>query len=96
MPRPARQPIGLHLAQVAKVVSRAFDNALAEAGGSLPVWLVLISLKSRPSASQRQLAEAAGIQGATLTHHKQLRSGLPDRGIGQLEDLLTQLRRNVT
>ena len=69
MPRPARQPIGLHLAQVAKVVSRAFDNALAEAGGSLPVWLVLISLKSRPSASQRQLAEAAGIQGATLTHH---------------------------
>jgi MarR family transcriptional regulator for hemolysin len=69
MPRPVRQPIGLHLAQVAKVVSRAFDDALAEAGGSLPVWLVLISLKSRPSASQRQLADAAGIQGATLTHH---------------------------
>jgi MarR family transcriptional regulator, transcriptional regulator for hemolysin len=69
MPRPVRQPIGLHLAQVAKVVSRAFDAALAGAGGSLPVWLVLISLKSRPSASQRQLADAAGIQGATLTHH---------------------------
>jgi MarR family transcriptional regulator, transcriptional regulator for hemolysin len=69
MPRPARQPIGLHLAQVAKVVSRAFDDALAGAGGSLPMWLVLISLKSRPSASQRQIADAAGIQGATLTHH---------------------------
>ena len=49
MSRPARLPIGLHLAQVAKVVSRAFDDALAEAGGSLPVWLVLISLKGRPS-----------------------------------------------
>ena len=35
MPRPARQPIGLHLAQVAKVVSRAFDNALAEAVNGL-------------------------------------------------------------
>jgi MarR family transcriptional regulator for hemolysin len=69
MPRPVRQPLGLHLAQVAKVVSRAFDDALAEAGGSLPVWLVLISLKSHQAASQRQVAEAAGIQGATLTHH---------------------------
>ena len=69
MPRPVRQPLGLHLAQVAKVVSRAFDDALAEAGGSLPVWLVLISLKSSRAASQRQVAEAAGIQGATLTHH---------------------------
>jgi MarR family transcriptional regulator for hemolysin len=69
MPRPARQPIGLHLAQVAKVISRAFDDALAAAGGSRPAWLVLISLKSQPQASQREIADAAGIQGATLTHH---------------------------
>ena len=48
---------------------RAFDAALADAGGSLPVWLVLISLKSRPLANQRALAEAVGIQEATLTHH---------------------------
>ncbi len=69
MSRPARPPIGLHLAQVAKVASRAFDDALAQAGGSLPAWLVLISIKSRQAASQRELAVAAGIQGATLTHH---------------------------
>src|SRR4030088_1006495 len=69
MSRPTRTPIGLHLARVAKVVSRAFDDALAEAGGSQPVWLVLISLKSRQLASQRELAVAVGIQGATLTHH---------------------------
>jgi MarR family transcriptional regulator for hemolysin len=69
MPRPARQPLGLHLTRVSRIISRAFDEALAETGGSLPVWLVLISLKSGQLASQRELAEAVGIQGATLTHH---------------------------
>jgi len=69
MPRPAHQPLGLHLTRISRTVSRAFDDALAQAGGSLPVWLVLISLKSRQLASQRELAEAVGIQGATLTHH---------------------------
>ena len=69
MPRPAHQPLGLHLTRISRTVSRAFDDTLAEAGGSLPVWLVLISLKSRPLASQRELAEEVGIQGATLTHH---------------------------
>jgi MarR family transcriptional regulator for hemolysin len=140
MPRPASLPIGLHLAQVAKLASRAFDDALAAAGGSLPTWLVLISIKSRQAASQRELAEAAGIQAATLTHHlnamesaglvtrqrdpqnrrnhvvqltaagealflrlreaatafdQQLRSGLSERDIGQLEALLTRLRGNL-
>jgi MarR family transcriptional regulator for hemolysin len=69
MPRPAHQPLGLHLTRVSRTVSRAFDDALAEAGGSLPVWLVLISLKSGRLASQRELAEAVGVQGATLSHH---------------------------
>ena len=69
MSRPARPPLGLHLTRVSRAVSRAFDDALAEAGGSLPVWLVLISLKSGQLASQRELAEAVGVQGATLTHH---------------------------
>jgi MarR family transcriptional regulator, transcriptional regulator for hemolysin len=64
-----RTPIGLHLARVARDVSRAFDDALVEAGGSLPVWLVLISLKGSQGANQRELAGAMGIQGATLTHH---------------------------
>ena len=51
------------------MVSRAFDDALAQAGGSLPVWLVLVNLKIRPEASQRELAEAIGVREATLTHH---------------------------
>jgi MarR family transcriptional regulator, transcriptional regulator for hemolysin len=50
-------------------VGRAFDKALAEAGGSLPVWLVLLNLKMRRPANQRELAEAVGVTEATLTHH---------------------------
>jgi MarR family transcriptional regulator, transcriptional regulator for hemolysin len=69
VPRPSRTPIGLHLARTAKSVSRAFDDALAEAGGSVPVWLVLISLKTQQVRNQRELAEAVGIREATLTHH---------------------------
>jgi MarR family transcriptional regulator for hemolysin len=67
--RPARTPIGLHLAQAARVCSRAFDEELAAAGGSLPSWLVLLNVKTRQLANQRELADAVGIREATLTHH---------------------------
>jgi MarR family transcriptional regulator for hemolysin len=50
-------------------VSRAFDDALAAAGGSLPAWLVLLNSKTRQLANQRELADAMGIREATLTHH---------------------------
>jgi MarR family transcriptional regulator, transcriptional regulator for hemolysin len=69
VPQPFPLPIGLRLAQASRTVERAFDSALAEAGGSLPVWLVLLNLKVRRPANQRELAEAVGITGATLTHH---------------------------
>jgi MarR family transcriptional regulator for hemolysin len=69
VPPPATAPIGVVLARTAKTAARAFDQALATAGGSQPVWQILISLKTRPAANQRELADAVGIQGATLTHH---------------------------
>lgn len=69
MPAPQEEPIGLELARVARAVSRAFDAALADAGGSLPAWLVLVSLKGQAHGNQRQIADAIGIEGATLTHH---------------------------
>ncbi|WP_344412190.1 MarR family winged helix-turn-helix transcriptional regulator [Amycolatopsis minnesotensis] len=69
MPAPAIAPIGVVLSRTAKTASRAFDQALAAAGGSQPVWQILISLKTSPVANQRELADAVGIQGATLTHH---------------------------
>jgi MarR family transcriptional regulator for hemolysin len=67
--RPASSPVGLHLTRTARVVGRAFDDALAQAGGSLPGWLVLLNLKTGRAANQRQLAEAVGVREATLTHH---------------------------
>jgi MarR family transcriptional regulator, transcriptional regulator for hemolysin len=69
MPEPLPVPIGLRLNQAARAVGRAFDEALAEAGGSLPVWLILLNLKVRRPGTQRELAEAVGIREATLTHH---------------------------
>ena len=69
MPAPTTAPIGVVLSRTAKTASRAFDQALAAAGGSQPVWQILISLKTKPVANQRELADAVGIQGATLTHH---------------------------
>ena len=67
--RPAVLPIGLRLTQVSRAVARAFDAAMAAAGGSLPIWLVLLNVKTRSLANQRELAEAMGIREATLTHH---------------------------
>jgi MarR family transcriptional regulator, transcriptional regulator for hemolysin len=69
MSPPAIDPIGVRLTRVSKVVSRAFDDALGEVGGSLPTWLVLVSLKSERHGAQRELADAVGIEGPTLTHH---------------------------
>jgi len=69
MPESFPLPIGLRLNQSARAVGRAFDEALAAAGGSLPVWLVLLNLKISRPGNQRELAEAVGITEATLTHH---------------------------
>jgi MarR family transcriptional regulator, transcriptional regulator for hemolysin len=67
--RPSAEPIGRQLARTAKLVTRAFEQELARAGGSLPTWLILLSLRSRSWRTQRELAEALGIEGPTLTHH---------------------------
>jgi MarR family transcriptional regulator, transcriptional regulator for hemolysin len=69
MNAPAVEPIGLQLTRTSKLVGRAFDAALAEAGGTLPMWLVLVSLKGQRHGAQRSLAQAMGIEGPTLTHH---------------------------
>jgi len=60
------------------VVERAFDEALAAAGGSLPTWLILLNLKVRKPPSQKELAEAVGLREATLTHHL---AGMEGRGL---------------
>jgi MarR family transcriptional regulator, transcriptional regulator for hemolysin len=67
--RPQRIPVGLQLGRASRVVSRAFDDALEEAGGSLPIWLILLNLTILHPDNQRELAEAVGVREATLTHH---------------------------
>jgi MarR family transcriptional regulator for hemolysin len=62
-------PIGLHLARTSKHVGRAFNDALGEVGVSLPVWLILTTLRGEAHASQQALARAVGVEGPTLTRH---------------------------
>jgi len=69
MARPDGPPIGLHLATTSKQVGRAFNRALGESGGSVPVWLILSSLKGERWRTQQDLARAVGIEGPTLTRH---------------------------
>ena len=66
---PSAEPIGRAIASSAKVLSRAFERELAEAGGSQPVWLILLALKQQAWRTQQDLAAAVGIEGPTLTHH---------------------------
>jgi len=69
MPRPATPPIGLNLARTARVVGKAFDRALAEAGGSAATWQVLLLVRSGQWGQQSEMAAAMGVTSATLTHH---------------------------
>ncbi|MFI5050736.1 MAG: MarR family winged helix-turn-helix transcriptional regulator [Gaiellales bacterium] len=69
MVRPDGPPIGLQLATTSKLVGRAFNRALGESGGSVPVWLILSSLKGERWRTQQDLARAVGIEGPTLTRH---------------------------
>lgn len=75
---PSAPPIGFVLSQVSKAVARAFDDAMTEAGGSLPTWLVLLSLMPGGHRPQSDLAQAVGVQGPTLTHHL---NGLEEQGL---------------
>ncbi len=67
--KPGNPPIGLLVVQTAKTVARAFEESLAAAGGSLPLWLILMALMRGGHGTQADLAKEVGIQGPTLTHH---------------------------
>jgi len=75
------EPIGLEVARTGRLLNRAFDDALSAVGGSLPVWLVLTSVKGFVHTRQREIAEAIGLEDATLTHHlhRMERDGLISR-----------------
>lgn len=66
---PVLPPIGLRLARTARVVTQAFERAMADAGASASTWQVLVLVRSQDWGTQTRMAEAMGITGATLTHH---------------------------
>ena len=66
---PAELPVGLLVQRTAKLLSRAFDDALAVVGGSSSTWLVLSSLKNSDARTQGELAGAVGVRQPTLSHH---------------------------
>jgi MarR family transcriptional regulator for hemolysin len=67
--RPESAPIGLRLARTSRGVTQAFERAMAQAGGSVSTWQVLLLVRSANWDTQSSLAEELGITGATLTHH---------------------------
>jgi MarR family transcriptional regulator, transcriptional regulator for hemolysin len=76
--KPAGTPIGLQVAHTSKSVSRAFGDALAEVGGSVPTWLILTSLMGDAWPAQHHLARALRIECPTLTRHL---DGLEEAGL---------------
>src|SRR3954467_15058952 len=69
MARPQGIPLGRKLAMTSKTVGTAFNAALGEAGGSVPVWLILSSIKHGAWSTQLDLARSLDIEGPTLTRH---------------------------
>jgi MarR family transcriptional regulator for hemolysin len=70
MPQPDRpMPIGLQLTRTARSVSTEFERAMAEAGGSVSTWQVLVLIRSGQWDTQSGLAKAMGVTAATMTHH---------------------------
>jgi MarR family transcriptional regulator, transcriptional regulator for hemolysin len=67
--KPAGTPVGRKLATTAKTVGSAFNAALAAEGGSVPVWLILNSIKHGQWTTQLELARSLEIEGPTLTRH---------------------------
>jgi MarR family transcriptional regulator for hemolysin len=79
---PDGTPIGLQLAHSAKHVGRAFNDALAAVGGSMPMWFILSNLKDEAWRTQHELARALRIEGPTLTRHL---DGLEQEGLVRRE-----------
>jgi MarR family transcriptional regulator, transcriptional regulator for hemolysin len=67
--RPVSAPIGLRLTRTSRAVTQAFERAMAQAGGSVSTWQVLLLVRSANWDTQSEMAEQLGITGATLTHH---------------------------
>ncbi|UOY01947.1 MarR family winged helix-turn-helix transcriptional regulator [Blastococcus sp. PRF04-17] len=81
----SEESLSLLIGRSAKELNRAFDDVLVAAGGSTPVWQVLLALAGGDHRSQAELAEAIGVRQPTLVHHLDAmeRAGLVSRRRGE-------------
>jgi len=63
------EPIGRDLVFTAKALREAFEDAMARAGGSLGIWIVLNAISDEGFVSHSILASHAHVDGATITYH---------------------------
>ena len=64
------EPLGRKLVFTAKAMRDAFEDELADAGGSLGTWVVLSAISSEVGfINQSVLASRVKLEGATITHH---------------------------
>lgn len=71
------EPVGLQVIGAAQLLSRALDDALTAAGGSLAMWLVLVSAsgKDRQHRSRPEVSDARGDEeptGTNLLHRMEI------------------------
>jgi len=66
---PEGLPIGLRLTRTARVVTQAFERAMADAGGSAATFQILVLVRAQRWGTQAEMAAAMGVTAATLTHH---------------------------
>jgi len=62
-------PLGRLLVFTAKAMRESFERGLAEAGGSIGIWIVLNAISDEGFISQKALAGRFRVDGATITHH---------------------------
>jgi MarR family transcriptional regulator for hemolysin len=97
VPEPFPLPIGLRLAQASRTVERAFDAALADAEGSLPVWLILLNLKIVQVVTLTEAGEAVflRLRAAAIAFDARLRAGFAEADLASLDAQLRRLAANA-
>lgn len=63
------EPLGRDLVFTAKEIREAFEDTMAQAGGSLGTWIVLNAISDDGFISHTILASRAHVDGATITYH---------------------------
>ncbi len=66
---PGDHPLALVLWNAAQRMGSEFDRRLESVGGNRYWFFILEVLGAQPSAAQHTIAEALGVDTATLTHH---------------------------